>query len=217
MPRFSPSAAIDGEPPVFAPGESPFHGKGLVYGGAREFWEQRVPGGNAAIEAALAERGDQALARFLRGPFVASGLYDILPVVPLSAVAARLAGVSHAQMVRENAGWLAERDLRGVYRLILALASVEMVALRLGKLSMQYFDFGKAESVRLRDKAVESRRSGIPAALAPWFIFAADGFVPVALKLAGAQSVRLRHSNPVPDGVVQGVPAVQIRFEMQWE
>jgi hypothetical protein len=204
-------------PTTFLPGESPFRAKGLVYGGAREYWEKRVPGGVAALRDTVAATGDAPLARFLETRFVPSGWYDALPIVALSAVAARLTGVPHAQLVRENAAWLAERDLHGVYRVILTVASVEMVAMRLGKLSMQYFDFGQAETVRVRDKVVESRRAGIPAALAPWFIFAADGFVPVALKLAGARSVRLRHGSPQPEGLAQGMPVVQIRFEIQWE
>jgi hypothetical protein len=203
-------------PANFAPGASPFHAKGLVYGGAREYWDQRVPGGVAAVAHAVAATGDANLAGFLATKFVPSGLYDVLPIAPLSAVAARLSGVPHAQLVRDNAAWLAERDLRGVYRVILAVASIESVAMRLGKLSMQYFDFGRAETVPVREKVVESRRFGIPAVLAPWFIFAADGFVPVALKLAGAKSVRLRHGSPAPDGSAHGVPLVQIRFEIAW-
>jgi hypothetical protein len=209
--------SFDVEPAAFAPGASPFRAKGLVYGGARDFWEQRLPGGVAAVENLLVAQGDDALARFLKGPFVASGLYDILPIVPLSAAAARVAGVSHGQIVREAAAWMAERDLRGVYRIILSLASVESVAMRLGKLSMQYFDFGAADTKRLRDHVVESRRTGIPAPVAPWFVFAADGFVPVALKLAGAQWVRLRHEEPVAEGTLHGVPSVQIRFEIHWQ
>jgi hypothetical protein len=205
------------EPTSYAPGRSPFHAKGLVYGGAREYWERRVPGGLAGLRDALVGTGETDLVRFLDTPFLAGGWYDALPVVALSAVAARLAGVPHAQLVRDNAAWLAERDLRGVYKVILMVASAEMVAMRLGKLSMQYFDFGRTESVRLRERVVESRRFGIPAALAPWFIFAADGFVPVALKLAGASSVRLRHGSPQPDGLLHGVPAVQIRFEIHWD
>jgi hypothetical protein len=213
-----PSQALPASPAgaAFAPGTSPFHAKGLVYGGAREYWDIRVPGGSAAIAQAVAATGDAALAEFLDGRFVPSGLYDVLPIAPLSSVAARLAKVSHAQLVRDNAAWLAERDLRGVYRVILAVASIESVAMRLGKLSMQYFDFGRAETVPVRDKVVESRRFGIPASLAPWFIFAADGFVPVALKLAGAKSVRLRHGSPAPDGSAHGVPLVQVRFEIAW-
>lgn len=202
---------------TFAPGSSPFHAKGLVYGGAREFWERTVPGGCSAVRSAIAATGDAQLAGFLDQPFVASGLYDILPIIPLSAMAARLRGVPHAQHVRENAAWMAERDLRGVYRIILAVTSIEMVASRLGGLSMKYFDFGRAETSRVGDRVLESRRSGIPAQIAPWFIFAADGFVPVALKLAGAKSVRLRYSQPTPDGLLHGIPGVQIRFEIHWE
>jgi hypothetical protein len=204
-------------PATFAPGESPFRAKGLVYRGAREYWDERVPGGVAAVVGAMNDTGETSLGRFLANPFLASGWYDVLPIGPLSAAAARLSGVPHAQLVRDNAAWLAHRDLRGVYRVILALASVKTVAHRLGGLSMQYFDFGRAETVPISERVVESRRYGIPAQLAPWFIFAADGFVPVAMTLAGAKSVRLRHGRPQPDGTVNGVPLVQIRFEIQWE
>jgi hypothetical protein len=199
------------------PQGSPFRTKGLVYQGAREYWEQRVPGGVVAIERTVTATGDAELARFLATRFVPSAWYDALPIAPLSAVAARLLGIPHAQLVRDNAAWLAKRDLHGVYRAILALASVESVALRLGKLSMRYFDFGRADAARTGDKVVESRRFGIPAPLAPWFLFASEGYVPVALMLAGAKNVRLRHGAPQSDGTAHGVSLVQIRFEIQWD
>jgi hypothetical protein len=202
--------------PAFAPGESPFHAKGLVFTGARDYYEATVPGGMAALLARIESTGDTPLADFLRKPFVAGGWYDTLPILAMSATAARLRQMPHAQLVRENAAWLAERDLRGVYRMVLALMSIEAVATRLSKLSMQYFDFGSAESRKIGDRTVESVRSGIPGPLASWFIFAADGFVPVALRMAGAKTVSIRHGHPRPDGMVQGCPAVQIRFELEW-
>jgi hypothetical protein len=202
--------------PAFAPGASPFHAKGLVFTGARDFYDATVPGGMAALLKGIESTGDTPLAEFLRKPFLASGWYDILPILAMSATAARLRQMQHAQLVRENAAWLAERDLRGVYRMVLAILSIEAVATRLGKLSMQYFDFGSAETRKIGDRTVESVRSGIPAQLASWFIFAADGFVPVALRMAGAKTVSIRHGHPRPDAAVQGCPAVQIRFELEW-
>jgi hypothetical protein len=203
-------------PRSFAPGTSPFHAKGLVYSGAKEYWERVVPGGAVAVHEAVASTGDARLAKFIEGPFLAGGWYDVLPIVPLSATAARLCNIPHAQLVRENGAWLARRDLRGVYRVLLALSSVAVVASRLGNLSMRYFDFGRAETQRVGDHALESHRFGIPTPLSNWFIFAAEGFVPVALQLAGAKDVTIRHGHPHADGMVSGTPAVHIQFDIQW-
>jgi hypothetical protein len=118
--------------------------------------------------------------------------------------------------VRENAVWVAQRDLRGAYKIILAVASIEAVATRLGGLSMRYFDFGSAETRKTGPHEIESNRVGIPAALGAWFTWCAEGFIPVALKLAGAKSVDVHASSPRPDGVAHGVPTVRLTFRIAW-
>jgi len=45
----------------FAPGESPFHVKGVVYLGLREYFAEQIPGG---IEAVSKELHDEALRTF---------------------------------------------------------------------------------------------------------------------------------------------------------
>jgi hypothetical protein len=121
-----------------------------------------------------------------------------------------------AQHVRENAAWVARRDLRGVYKIILSLASVEAVAMRLGGLSMRYFDFGSAETRKLGPSSIESDRVGIPAPLGTWFTWCAEAFIPVALTLAGAKSVEIHSGGARPDGVVHGVPTVRMTFRIAW-
>jgi len=109
------------------PGQGPFHAKGLVYRGARSFYDLKVPGGAAALRDHLSP----ALATFFyEERFVPGSWYDILPIVPISEVAAGLWGVTHAQLVRENAAWVARRDIHGVYRFLLKLASPSIVAQR---------------------------------------------------------------------------------------
>jgi hypothetical protein len=142
--------------------------------------------------------------------------YDVLPIVAISECAARVRGVSHAQLVRDNAAWVAHRDLHGPYRMLLSLAHVETVALRLASLSMRYFDFGGADAAVVRDCVVESHRYGIPAPLAPWFIYATEGFVRIALKLAGATFAGVRYGPPRPEGMLSGIPLVRLRFEISW-
>jgi hypothetical protein len=173
----------------FACGQSPFRVKGLVYGAARECYDQTIRGGSDVV-AAMIESAP--LRAFFEQTFLPGAWYDALPMVRISAVAARAAGRMHAALVRGNAAWVAARDVRGVYKFLLQLASPEMVALRLGRVSMQYFDFGGAEGKMIKDKVLESHRFGIPAPMAQWFIHAAEGFTPVALELTGARDVRVR-------------------------
>ena len=100
-----------------SPGTSGFRTKGLTYASARAYYDVAVPGGAAAVSEAIAKTGDEALAAFFNQPFTSGSWYDVLPIATISAFAARLRGVSHAQLVRENAAWVAKRDLAGVYRL----------------------------------------------------------------------------------------------------
>jgi hypothetical protein len=197
-----------------------FHAKGLVFLGAREFYAERVEGGCDAVAASL----DPETKAFFEQRFLSGAWYDVMPILPISIGAARVAKVPHPRMVRENAQWMAKRDLRGIYRLVVAVASVELVVGRLPDLSLRYFDFGRADGKMVGARRFESNRYGIPAALADWFVFASAGFVPVALETAGAKGVHVRASPHVPDGHAQraqgaahGVPLVRTKFEITWE
>src|SRR6476659_1818654 len=108
-------------------GQSPFRSRGLLYQGARDFYELAVPGGSRAVEAAL----PVDVAAFFRQMFTPSLMFDALPIVTVSAVAAKLAGKPHLEMVRDNARWLAERDIRGIHKLLLGVLSPATVAVRL--------------------------------------------------------------------------------------
>jgi hypothetical protein len=193
--------------------ETKFRAKGLVFLGAREFYAAHVPGGWDGVLSQLSPEG----AAFFTQTFLSGNWYDVMPILPLSAAAARASGKLQSRLVRENAEWLARRDLRGIYRLIVAVASVEMVAQKLPDLSLRYFDFGRAEGKMVGEKVFESNRFGIPAPLAEWFAAATSGFVPVALGSAGAKSVQVRASPPAPDGHAHGVALVKTRFEISWE
>ena len=197
----------------FPCGESPFRMKGLVYGAAKECYDETIRGG---VDAVLALIDSAPLRVFFSQTFLPGAWYDALPIVRISAVAARAAGKTHAALVRGNAAWVAARDVRGVYKFLLQLASAEMVAQRLARVSMQYFDFGGADGKMIRDKVLESHRFGIPAPMAQWFIHAAEGFTPVALELTGARDVRVRSSTPKPEGEVSGMTTMRIRFEVSW-
>jgi hypothetical protein len=140
-----------------------------------------------------------------------------MPILPISHAAARASNVPHPRIVRENAQWMARRDLRGIYRLVVAVASIELVVARLPDLSLRYFDFGHADGKMVDARCFESTRYGIPAPLADWFAFASAGFIPFALESAGAKDVRVRALPHVPDGHAHGVALVRSKFEISWQ
>jgi hypothetical protein len=193
--------------------EAPFRAKGLVYLGAREYYAARLSGGCDAVRAHL----EPELSTFFDQNFLSGGWYDAMPILPISVAAARASGKPHPKFVRENAEWMAKRDLRGIYKLIVTMASVETIAERLPDLSLRYLNFGRADGKMVGEKLFESNRYGIPAPLADWFVSATNGFVPVALGTAGATNVRIRVSPHAADGHAHGVTLVRTKFEISWD
>lgn len=212
------------------PGASSFRCKGLVYQGAKRFYDQRVPGGAKQVGSLVT---DEALRVFWDQSFVAGGWYDALPIVELSRIAAHAAGVPHTQLVKESARNVAERDVNGVYKVLLKLASPELVVKRLPRAALQYFDFGTTREEQLEGKSFTALQSGIPEIMGAWMSTCIAGFAPVALELAGAKNVRVR-SVALParsrgdggeggeggdggDGAAGGVNMVDLRVTILWD
>jgi hypothetical protein len=193
---------------------SPFRVKGIAYVNAREYYNLKVRGGVAAVQ----ERLDGAELRdFLDLPFGEDGWYDVLPMVPITEAAARAKNVSHAKLVRESVAWGAIRDLQGPFKSVLQNTSLEQLVRQLPKICTMYFDFGSADGREVKPGLYQADLSGIPEPLVKWLVYACEGFVPVALTLAGAKDVRLRGTAPAkPDSQVRGVPTVHLRFEVAW-
>jgi hypothetical protein len=197
---------------------APFRTKGLVFQGACDFYDQFSPGGARAVIASAAKSNPAlpGLQRFLSQSFVPGGWYDVLPLVPMSRAAALLGGLRHPRLVRDSAAWLAHRDLHGVYKVVLQLASVEMVAMRLPRLSMRYFDFGSSSGKMSGPKQMTSVRAGIPCSMADWFTYCTEGFVPVALTLAGAKDVRVKCVTVPTAARRGGQELVDVGVELSW-
>jgi hypothetical protein len=202
-----PSSASGGLP-------APFSVKGLVYTGAQQFYEQRLAGGPPAISAQL---GDPDVRRFWEQHFVPSTWYDVMPLMAINQAASRVAHENAFDLVRENARWVADRDINGVYRFLLKLASPELVARKLPRASLQYLSFGRAEGVEVASRHHRVLHRGIPRPLVSWFIACVDGFAPMALQIAGASKTELTSRVIGADGEHCGVPLVQIVHDLKWE
>ena len=183
-----------------------------MYRGAQDFYALRVPGGVEAV----AVRLDPLERAFFDQRFLPGGWYDARHIFAISGAAADASGITHAQLVRENAAWVARRDIHGVYRFLLRLASPSAAAVRLPRASMQYFDFGTAEAKLDDDGRCVAVQAGIPELLGPWFAWAAEGFVPVALGAAGATNVGVG-TRVEPDTDRSASGTVRLCLILRWD
>src|SRR5215831_579897 len=203
----------DIRPLAFAPGASPFRVKGTVYRGHIDWVTENCPGGVQGMNAAFRDR---RLAGYLAQEFLPSSFYDILPVVSSAYVVGRLCGLPLDGFLRLRSRLQAERDLGGLYHLLLKLASPAQVVSRYAAVHSQYFDFGSAAARPIDRCAVELERREIPAILTEWFVPVQEAFLEVALAAAGAGNVRITTEAPEADGSTRGVPAVRLLTRVRW-
>lgn len=197
-----------------APGASPFHVKGVLYRGTQEYFAKEVPGGIEALYAQLAD--DPALLAFIQQTFLPSSWYDVLPAARLIRAEARAVGLTLARYLRLRTRYQAERDIGGVYRVLLKLASPDLVANRLPRLMAQMFDFGTTDTRVLATGHLDMRMRAFPAALVDWYVGCFGVYADVALRLAGAQNVAVTTKTPLPDGDRDGIPLVVIGIEVRY-
>ena len=122
----------------FPIGDSPFHVKGVLYLGTLSFFEQNATGGTQAL---LDEIDDPDLLRFIKQRFLPSSWYDVLAAPQLIDAEARAMRLGVKPYLLHRTKWQAKRDLGGVYRFVLKLASPELVVKRLPRIALQMFDF----------------------------------------------------------------------------
>ncbi len=126
-------------PPLpVAPGESPFHVKGIVIQGFFAYADVKLPGGRQAV---LARIPDERVRRFYQQPMLAASWFDVLPFLHVLGAGSVVASMATPRFLADHGAWQAERDVRGVHRVLLMVSSPEMVARRIGVAFSQYFDF----------------------------------------------------------------------------
>src|SRR5262245_17925706 len=133
------------------PGQNPFRIKGLVLTGLRDFIGTTVPGG---YEAVLARIQDPAVLAFMQQRFLTGSWYDILPYVHFLSTAATVARWESARFVGDHGAWQIERDMKGIHRLLLRVASPEKVAWRMGESFARYFDVASVTVVSVEEGKV---------------------------------------------------------------
>jgi hypothetical protein len=198
---------------TFPPGESPFHAKGTLWLGIREFVEARVAGGVAGV----ADRLDAPHRTFFLDMFLASGWYDALPLVLVAKAIASAMRLDVAEYQRTSALWHAERDMKGAYAPVLQVDTPEAVCRRFANIYALCYDFGRAEVVKEEPRCIHACASGMPEPLAEWWMRASESYMEPVLRAAGAVRPRLIWDSPVADGERHGMPLVRITSRTCWD
>ncbi len=159
---------------------------------------------------------DPRLLAFARQKFLPSSWYDVLPVAQLIHSEARAARQTLRVYLRARSAYQARKDIGGVYRFLLRLASPEMVASRLPRLLSQIFDFGEAETHIVNPTHMAATLTGYPAVLWEWYSIAFEVYCETALKLAGASRVAMSARPPEPLPSQNGVKIIRFVLDANW-
>lgn len=190
-----------------------FHFKGNGCEGLVDFVNEQVPGGLSAV---IAKLPDDASRAFLQQPFISSGWYDIMPLVPITAVCATLKRQTHGLFLRDWANYQATRDGNGIYRILLKLVTPDMLVNALPRTVRRYFDFVTTEAKREGPRKYTLSITGIPANFAEIYSLVTEVFVTRALAAAGAENPRVTTSAPMPAGEAHGSPIVRFERQIVW-
>lgn len=188
--------------------------KGVLYLGTKSYFDSNVPGGYERLRQVL---GPGPLRDFLDQPFLSSGLYDVLHVPKLIVAEAAAAGLSERAYLRGRTEHQAAVDMGGVYRILLKVASPDLVVPRLPKVMTQMFNFGEPIVTQLAPREYELVVEGVPAALRGWLETALEIYVEFALHATGAKNPFVAMQRPRVLAPVQGHPVVALAMTARWE
>lgn len=97
----------------------------------------------------------ERFADFVSRLFLPVGLYDVLPLRPFTEAIALAEGRPYDESVRDRARTIAQRDIGGLYKLLLRAVSPMTTLDRLPRVAQRYFDFGVAST---RPLVIAARR-----------------------------------------------------------
>jgi hypothetical protein len=195
-----------------APGESPFHVRGLYYIRLLEH-ARSLPGGQAAFFDALK---DPRLPEFYRQKFAWSKWYDALPTIPAHTALARLRGLDFETLTRERGKLAGQRIVPAMFRAVLGLASVQAMAQHVPRMIMHNFDFFRQSTTHVHGNAGVGGMTAVPRILAPGVANIIIGFIEGVLELTGYRDVRADYTKVWKDGTNQGYEAVGIEYRFEW-
>jgi hypothetical protein len=198
----------------FAPGESPYQCKGVMYNDLFLYFDEQVRGGRTAVFDRLMH---SRLRPFFLQKFVNVGWYDVFPLVSLQRTAAVVVNTTYLELVRGFAKWTFPRQVHGIYKFLLKLTTPDMMARGFPRAGSQFYNFLRVDVQQVRPKMYQSRCSNIPEMLAPSYMASTESAVVTLLELSGAKGVRHRWLPPTDDGEAHGVKLLSVTREISWD
>lgn len=194
--------------------DSPFRAKGTLYLGTKSFFERNVPGGVEALRRSI---GPGPLLDFFDQKFLTSSWYEVMHVPTLIAAEANAMRLSERQYLRHRTEWQAEQDIGGVFRILLKVASPDMLVPRLPKVMTQMFNFATPIVEQLGPKCYRMRLEGVPSALGAWLHTALEIYVERAVVATGGRNPFITMMRPEVLASQAGFPMLALEMKVAWE
>jgi serine/threonine protein kinase len=210
----SPRLPAPAVPPLpCSAGTSPFRIKGLSYRGFITLLNRVLPAGLDAFCEALP---DESLRAFVRQPFLASGRYDILPMLPLYATLAELLATDMDGLVREATVAQCRYDAQTVFKAIWSNGTVESIAERIARFGARYYDFGWLSATIPEPNLLVLVHAGVPAYLRPWYEPMHVAYTEECMRIFGAESVVSTPRGTIADGKFGDFALIKTCTELRW-
>ena len=159
---------------------------------------------------------DVRLRGFVRQPFLAASLVDILPIYPLTAHLAALLSAPYKEFLRAGIPEQARYDAGHVFRRLYDGAQVDEMPARITRFEGQYYDFGRSDCTLEGPGHMVLRLHRAPAYVAPWLSTMKAAYTEEAARIIGASDAQCTARHPAPDGEHDGFPLVTIACELRW-
>ena len=184
-----------------------------------EFWRQMAlviahndarTGG--AVTSLLAREG---LAEFAAQPFLASSLYDVLPMPRGVMAVAEARGRDLRELTAKMGRASADAQMSGVYGNLLRAVTPDNFAARFGPTITYFYDFAPLTGEPQDGGGARLFRDGVPLCVAEWWSIVTGQFVEVVLTGHGATRVRVSWTI-APTGVERDVPCGTVTGDVRW-
>ena len=172
-------------PLPYAPGESPFHIKGEFYRLVAASVAHHDAKSGGAVTAVL-ERG--GLREFVSQTFLASALYDVLPLPRLTMAIAKARGFDVHELTTRMGEAAVKAQLAGTYGKLVSTMTPANFHQTFDRVIGQFYDFGPM-TIEPRPSGARVVRTGMPLCVAEWWSLVTIPFVGVPLETKGASEV----------------------------
>ena len=195
-----------------APGQGPFHVRGLYYSRILD----HAKGLSGGVNQFLDELADARVRDFMRRPFQFMGWYDAFPTLPCQVALARASGRPLEEFIRERSRLAMAKLIPSMFRPLAILGGPRLAAPHTPRLIQTYFDFIEVKVAAADDRGAAGTASGVPLYLAPVTINTVLGILVGSLESLGARDVRARYDDVVLTGMKDGFETVSFRASFSW-